>query len=367
MKVAIHVDQLYSPTPGGIGTYIRELVPALAQRGVDITLFHSRFGETPPEEGWMRDFEIVELPVGVKRLYPRWNLTRRPPLPASLARAGVVHAPLPAAIPPVGPGQRLVVTVHDLAFMVEPKAFPAKWRAMYRIGLRAAVRNADAIITPSRSTAEDLVARTRADPAKVHVVPEASSLPSGDVDAEATLVRLKITRPYILSVGTVEPRKNLVRLVRAYRRAAAGGVKHALVLAGAMGWNSQPLMREFALTGPGEILMTGRLGSGDLDAVYRGASVFAYVSVYEGFGLPVLEAMARGIPVVCSNTSSIPEVSGDAALAVDPRSVQEISSALQRLLGDEDLARALARAGVDRAAGFSWSEAARRTIEVYEG
>ena len=366
MKVAVHVDQLFASVPGGIGTYIRELVPALAEEGADVVLFHSRFGR-PLEETWARDFPVAELPKTTKALYPRWNLTASPHLPKALASADVVHAPLPAAIPPVGDHQRLVVTVHDVAFLVEPRSFPFRWRALYRTGLRAAAKRADAMITPSRNTAEDVVSRTGVDPGKIHVVSEAASLPTGAIDPGPTLTRLKLPSRYLLFVGTLEPRKNLIRLIRAYRRAAAADIPHALVLAGAIGWNSEPLMRELALAGPGEILLTGRLPSEDLDAVYRGASALAYVSTYEGFGLPVLEAMARGVPVVCSNTSSIPEVSGDAALLVDPRSLREIESALKRVLTDTGLAEGLVRAGVDRAATFSWSKAAQETLEVYRG
>ncbi len=368
MKVAIHVDQLFFPAPGGIGTYIRNLVPALAAHdpSLELVLFHSRFASPEPPERWMRELWVEELPASIRSLYPRWATLGRPALPSSLRSADLVHATNPAAIPPAGEGQRLVVTVHDLAFERYPSMFPQRWRALYRLGLRGAVRRADAIVTPSRNTAEDVLSRTKVDPRKLHVVPLAASLPSGSVDVADVIGRLKLRPPYVLSVGTIEPRKNLVRLVRAYRRVAATGVPHSLVLAGPLGWHHEALMRELALEGPGDIVMTGSLTPEELDVVYRAADVFAYPSLYEGFGLPVLEAMVRGIPAVASNTSSLPEVTSDAALGVNPRSVREIATAIASLCRDVELAERLAARGRTQAERFGWDETARQTIEVYE-
>jgi glycosyltransferase involved in cell wall biosynthesis len=286
-------------------------------------------------------------------------------LPATLRAADVLHATNHAAVPPAGEGQKLVVTVHDLAFESFPGMFPRGWRLLFKAGLRAAVRRADAIITPSRNTAEDVLSRTDVDPGKLHVVPLASSMPTGTLDADEVLARLKIPTPYVLFVGTLEPRKNLVRLVRAYRRVAANGFPHALVLAGPLGWHHESLMRELALRGPGDILMTGPLSDDERDAVFRAAEVFAYPSLYEGFGLPVVEAMARGVPTVVSTTSSMPEVAGDAAIGVDPRSVREIARAIESLLSDVDLADRMAARGRAQADRFSWDETARLTLEVY--
>jgi glycosyltransferase involved in cell wall biosynthesis len=364
VKVAVHVDQLFSPAPGGIGTYLRNLVPAMARRdpALEIVLFHARFPSAGPAERWLRDHWVEELPASIRSLYPRWALTARPALPASLRAAEIVHATNHAAVPPASQGQRLVVTVHDLAADRFPRLFPRAWRLQYGAGLRATVRRADAIITPSRSTAEDLLSRTTVDPALLHVVPLAPTLPTGEIDADEIMARLRVPRRYVLFVGTLEPRKNLVRLVRAYRRVAAAGLPHALVLAGPLGWHHDSLMRELALEGPGEIVMTGALSGEELDALYRAADVFAYPSLYEGFGLPVAEAMARGVPTVASATSSLPEVAGDAALGVDPRSVSDIAS----LLTDVDLAERCAARGRAQAERFSWDETARGTIAVYE-
>jgi glycosyltransferase involved in cell wall biosynthesis len=221
-------------------------------------------------------------------------------------------------------------------------------------------------VTPSRSTAEDVLSRTDVDPAKLRVVPLAASLPQGTLSSEEVLARLKVRGPYVLFVGTLEPRKNLVRLVRAYRRVAATGVPHALVLAGPLGWQHEPLMRELALQGPGEIVMTGRITDDELDALYRAADAFVYPSLFEGFGLPVLEAMVRGVPTITSTTSSLPEVAGDAALGVDPRSIRDLARTIERVVTDVGLADDLARRGRARAERFTWDETARLTLEVYE-
>ena len=366
--VAIQVDQLWFKAPGGIGTYIRNLVPAMARCDptLELKLFHARFGpDAPPPERWTRDLWMHELDGSIRSLYPRWDLLGRPPLPESLRSADIVHATNHAAIPPAAEGQRLVVTVHDLAFEHFPSLFPRRWRLLYRLGLRAAVKRADAILTPSRNTADDIASRTKVDPARLHVVPLASSLATGTLDVAEVLARRRIRSPYVLFAGTLEPRKNLVRLVRAYRRVAETGLPHALVLAGAMGWHPESLMREIAQPGPGEIVLTGLLAEADLDALYRGASAFAYPSLYEGFGLPVVEAMARGVPTVASTTSSVPEVSGDAALGVDPRSVTQIFDAIRRILTDDELAERLAEAGRAQAERFSWDRTATGTLQVY--
>jgi glycosyltransferase involved in cell wall biosynthesis len=368
MKVAFQIDQLFLSAPGGIGTYIRNLMPAIASRdpSLDMTLFHSRFDSSEPPEPWIRHYRTQELRGTMRSLYLRWDVIGRPPLPAPIAEADIIHVTNHAGVAPADAGQRLVVTVHDLAFDILPGAFPPRWRVVYRLGLRAAVRRADAILTPSRNTAEDLLSRTAVDPHKLHVVPLAASLPAGTLDADDVLARLKIRGPYVLFVGTLEPRKNLVRLVRAYRRVAAEGFPHALVLAGPLGWHHESLMRELALQGPGEIVMTGEISADELDAVYRAADVFAYPSLYEGFGLPVLEALVRGIPTVASNTSAVPEVSGDAALGVDPRSVRSISQAISSLVSDVGLADRMAARARAQAERFSWDETARLTLQVYE-
>ena len=368
-SVAILIDQFFGPAPGGQGTYIRELVPALSRTdpSLDITLFHSRFdpprGETEP---WIEQHRLEQLPWSMRQSYPAWALAARPSLPSAVTSTDVVHVPTPAGVPPPGPRQRSVVTVHDVAFLARPDLFPRRWRLMYRAGLARAVRTADAIIAVSEHTADDLRRRTKVGAEKIHVVPLGASLPGPEPDVTATLSRLNVRRPYVLFVGTLEPRKNLIALVRAYRRLAAKGFDHSLVMAGAVGWKSAPLMHELSLKGPGSIVLTDRIPSEEVDALYRGATALVYPSLYEGFGLPVLEAMARGVPCVVSNSASLPEVAGDAALFVDPESVEEIAAAMERVTADAELRERLRQLGLTRAAEFSWDETARRTLEIYK-
>jgi glycosyltransferase involved in cell wall biosynthesis len=178
MKVALQADQLWFTAPGGIGTYVRELAPALATEdpSLRLHLLRCRFAGGGPAPSWLAPFEVDEVPGPVRTLYPRWALLGRPRLPASFDRFDLVHATNPAGVPPVRRGQSLVVTVHDLAFERFPERFPRAWRLLYRAGMRAAARRADAILVPSNATAEDLRALTSVDPAKVHVTPLAASL-----------------------------------------------------------------------------------------------------------------------------------------------------------------------------------------------
>jgi glycosyltransferase involved in cell wall biosynthesis len=364
-SVAIHVDQLFYQVPGGIGTYVRHLLPALreAKPELDLSLFHARFRDTSPQE--LDGFRPIDLERGIRALYPMWNWAGRPALPVPLDRADVIHAPSPVAIPPTGPRQKLVVTVHDLAFRVYPQAYPPAWRLLHRAGLRRALRKAAAIIAVSRSTASDVARLGGGYEGPIHVVPLGGSIPVGTEDPSAALERLRVPRPYVLFVGTLEPRKNLIRLIRAYRRTALR-VPHALVLAGPLGWRSEPIRRELAVRGHGRVVATGRLSEADLDALYRGADAFVYPSMYEGFGLPVLDAMIRGVPVVTSNTSSLPELVGEAAIQVSPSSTASITTALDGLLTDPGERSRLSAAGREKARGYSWERTARATLNVYE-
>lgn len=365
MRVALQADQLWSAHPGGIGTYVRELAGALAAaEDADLSLFHCRFATGGPDAAWLARFPAVEVPGPIRTLYPQWNLFGRPKLPPSFAAFDVVHAASPAGVPPVRGRGSLVVTVHDLAHHRFPDRYPTRWRLLYGAGVRAAVRRADAILAPSRATAEDLERLAGADPRKVAVTPLAAALPEGTGPVGARLSGLGVPRPYVLFVGTLEPRKDVVGLVRAYRQVAPD-VPHALVLAGPDGWGTEELERELERAGAGRIVRTGRVDDDDLDALYRGADAFAYPSVYEGFGLPVLEAMAREVPVITTDTPALAEIAGDAALLVPPEDVAALADALARILSDVATAGELRARGSARAAGYTWEATARATLDAY--
>jgi glycosyltransferase involved in cell wall biosynthesis len=176
---------------------------------------------------------------------------------------------------------------------------------------------------------------------------------------------LGVPEPFVLSVGTLEPRKNLIRLIRAYRQVAPD-VPHALVLAGGDGWHGTELDTELGRGGAGRIVRTGRVDAADLDALYRRAGAFVYPSLYEGFGLPVLDAMSRGVPVVTSNTSALAELAGDHAILVDPTDIAELAEGLHRVLTDHGAAADLTARALSHAAAYTWEATARATLDAYQ-
>lgn len=290
-------------------------------------------------------------------------------LPGAAARGGfdLIHCTTPyGTFMPCR--YKNVITICD----VTPLLYPGTHGRMnvwhHRYALPAILKRADRIITISECSKRDIVRNFKVADDKVTVTllaadPAYRHLPQGGIsDAVKSL-----PYPYILNVGTLEPRKNLEGLLRAFAKAKLAGIPHTLVVAGAKGWGESmiaPLIRELGIKD--SVLFTGFVEDADLPHLYANAAFFVYPSLYEGFGLPVLEAMACGIPVIASNTSSIPEVAGDAALLVDPRSENEISAAIIRLAGELDLCKELGAAGIKQASLFSWDRTVAETRAVYD-
>jgi glycosyltransferase involved in cell wall biosynthesis len=361
VRVAVHVDQLWFAAPGGIGTYVSHLANELpaASRDDEVIPFSASWAGRPTPAGVPVATRSVGMPI--RALYPMWAWSRRPCLPQRFGDLDVIHATNPAAIAPARPGQALVVTIHDLAFERFPELYPARWLRLYRRGLEIALREADAVLTPSRDTAS-AVAAHGVEHERIHITPLAADVPEGT----GAVSTARYEAPYVLFVGTLEPRKNLPRLVRAFRAAVGeSSLPHELVLAGATGWQQDSLANELAADGGGRVHVPGRVSPPELDALYRGADAVVYPSLYEGFGLPVLEALAHGRPTLSSSTSAIPEVAGDAALLVDPEDEEALAAGLVRILTDEALRAELMTKGPARAASYSWAATAGATLDAY--
>jgi glycosyltransferase involved in cell wall biosynthesis len=267
---------------------------------------------------------------------------------------------------------RTVVTIHDLGYRAFPEAHPPLARRYLDWSTRWSAAVARRVIVPSAATARDLIAACGTPPERIVVIPHGYHprfRPLGRAEVDAGLARLGIAPPYLLFVGTLQPRKNLARVLAAFEQVAAGGWPGKLVLVGQQGWLSDPIFAAMGRPGSpahGRIHLTGYLADADLPIVYNGATGLVFPSLYEGFGLPTLEALACGTPVLTSATSSLPEVVGDAALLVDPLDTDAIAAGLARIVGDGALRADLRRRGLDRARRFTWRRAAERTLAVLE-
>ncbi len=335
----------------------------------DVVMFHAAHGRVPPS--------IAELPMerrqlGLERdaLHRSWREVSRP-VPQSVCGAlDVVHAPGPA-VPPRG-GAQLVVTIHDLAALRFPDRYPREARVTLKRGALLAAREAALIICPSWSTAVDVEALLDVEPSRLRVVPHgvrhAVDGALGEAATSEELARHDVERPYVLWIGTQEQRKNVQAVLDAFARVGRRRPELGLVLHGPNGWLGNEVAEGLERRGIADrtVVSEGRLSHSALTALYTGAEVFVYPSLYEGFGLPVLEAMACGTPVVTSDQSALPECVGDAGLLVDPLDHDALADAIERVLGDPRLAAELGDAGMLRASSFTWSETARKTWAVYE-
>ncbi|MDP8909562.1 MAG: glycosyltransferase family 4 protein [Chloroflexota bacterium] len=288
------------------------------------------------------------------------------PVQAQRQRLDVLHGPL-HVLPWLG-GVPGVITVHDLAYVHFPERVPRSRRLYLTVGTRRSVGQARRVIAISTSTADDLRRWLGLPTRRIDVIPLAPAEDVQPVSGE-TLAAFRrdngVTIPYVLCVGTLEPRKNLPRLLHAFA-AIADDVPHQLILVGPEGWLTGELHATLADLRLGDrVRLTGFVDDRNLGAWYSGADLFVFPSLYEGFGLPPLEAMRCGAPVVTSNVSSLPEVVGDAAVTVDPQDVQGLATAMREVLTDRGRADELRARGVARAAEFSWARTARETLAVY--
>ena len=365
-RVGVVAEQLLRPVPGGIGRYVRALtdhLPAVAaaDRGAVTWIVGRHPARRLAAAGLVP--AVTDRLAWPGRVATRtWVTLRRPRLPAGvLADLDIVHA-TSAAVPPTG-GRPLVATVHDLAFRHYPDAYPAAGRRYHDRAARIVAAEAAQVIAVSQATADDLTELYGVEPGRISVVPLGVEPPGAADQAAAArlLADLGVRGPFLLVVGTLEPRKNLPRLLAAFGEVTDELPDHFLVVAGPVGWG--PTLRP--TWDSVRVKLAGPVDDPVLQALYRSAAGLAYPSLYEGFGLPVVEAMAHGLPVLTSDRSSLPEVAGDAAVLVDPLDRGAIAKGLVRLVTDSALRRRLADAGPRRAARFTWPATAAGTWAAY--
>lgn len=283
-------------------------------------------------------------------------------------RLDMVHSML--NVVPVAAPTRHVVTIHDLSFMRTPAAHPAHRRWYLTAATWLSARRAHAVLADSHATKADIVELLGADPDHVHVVypgSEASFHPRSDHQVQEFRRHNKLDRPFVLFVGTLEPRKNVDVLVRAFGLVAQSGFQGDLVLAGGTGWATEGIDAALADSQVrGRIHRIGYVKQEDLPYWYCAADLVVYPSSYEGFGIPVLEAMASGTPVITSNRSSLPEVAGDAGLTVNPRDIPELAAAMTAVLASPERRAAMRDLGLAQARRFDWTVAAERCLNIYQ-
>jgi glycosyltransferase involved in cell wall biosynthesis len=352
MRVAVTLEQCWHRVPGGVARAALDTVAAVAANSridqIGVSALHRR----APAPEWRPSIAVRSLPLPRAALYAAWTRFRHPLVERATGTVDLVHATVHV---PSASRAPWVTTAHDLHFLHEPSHFTPRGNRLFLRWLDLTRSEATLVLCPSEATRADCEA-AGIDSERLRVVPFGATVAPvapGEVDRVRRAYELE--RPFVLFVGTVEPRKNLPRLLDAFGR--LGDVGADLVLVGPDGWAELP---------PSNARRLGFVSRADRDALYAAATVVAYPSLREGFGLPVLEAMAQGAAVVTSSTTSTAEVAGEAGLLVDPLDVDAIAGAIGRLLADPDLRGRLGAAARARAATFTWAATAARTVAAYE-
>lgn len=369
MHVGLNLIYLVPGATGGMEVVARELLPELvkAAPGVDFTAFVNREAAAANDGPWGTVMPAVTVPVNASNR-PQWVLGDQLLLPALARRHGVHVMHSLASIAPAWGPYRRVVTVHDIIYARFPETHAGLRDLGMRVLVPAAVKSAHRIIVDAHSTKDDLVHMLKADARKIDVVPLGLGAPRRHTPAPQSEVRERLglaQRQVILSLSAKRPHKNLSTLIRALGRIDRER-RPLLVLPGYPTAHEQELRALAAARGlSDDVRFLHWISAADLEGLWGLTRAFIFPSLYEGFGLPVLEAMDRGVPVACSDASSLPEVAGDAALLFDPLDVAQLTEAIERLLGDGALREQLIARGAQRVKQFTWERTARGAIDSY--
>ncbi|MGP0050367.1 MAG: glycosyltransferase family 4 protein [Solirubrobacteraceae bacterium] len=370
MHAGLNLLFLVPGDTGGTEIYARELIPQLVAAAPEMrfTAFVSREGAAARDAPWGGLIPAVTVPVNARNRL-QWVRGEQQLLPPLAARAGVDLLHSLANTAPGWGRFRRVVTIHDLIYRTIPATHPGARSLGMRVLVPLAGRRSDRIIAVSHSTATDLQRWLGTPREKIDVVPQGLGTTRRAQAAPEHELRHRLgagDRPIVLTVSAKLPHKNLLRLIGALARIPPA-TRPLLVLPGYPTPHEQKLRARAAQLGvSGDVRLLGWVSAEELEGLYAAAACFVFPSLAEGFGLPVLEAMARGVPVACSGRGALAEVAGDAALLFDPESEPAIAGAIGRLLGDHALARRLGAAGHERAAQFSWRASATGTLASYE-
>lgn len=366
MKLGFNCRFLHARHVTGVERYAQNLLASMVEVGADeeFVLFGCGEGNHPVPEGE----NVRKMGSCAWRARATRHLWEQTVLPGLATEAGVDLLINPINTAPLR-FPRNILVVHDLSFLEHPEWFSRRFRLYYRIVVPRMARRALAVVTVSEFSKDRIVRLLGVAPEKVHVVYQAASPAFHQIeDDEVRRVseKLGLSRPYLLFVGSVSPRKNLTTAIDAFNAVTKRLPGPLEMLIVGVSSKSFPQVR-IPAGREKDLRPMGYVDDEDLPGLYAGAKALVYPSLYEGFGLPPLEAMACGTPVITSNCSSLPEVVGDAALLVDPRSVRELEDALYRMLTDADLSENLRKRGLERAKRFSWEDSARRMIEICRG
>jgi glycosyltransferase involved in cell wall biosynthesis len=369
MRVGIITDYV-DEKAGGFRTYIKELVNCL--KYIDHSTEYILIHHTKVDDDIYKENEDIVVPFKYRIL--RRELRKVFTLPIMLEKYGfdLIHETGHFGPFFIGAKFKKVLTVHDIAVLKYPETRKMEHIIKWRFAFPLILKNTDKIIAVSKNTKMDLIRYFNIPQEKIKVVYNGVSKRMKVIDEADILNRIRdkynLPQKFILCVSTLEPRKNIPMLIKAYYRLKKSRyLTHKLILVGSKGWKYSNIFEAIKQLNLGrDVIFTGYVPDEDLPAIYNMADLFVYPSLYEGFGLPPLEAMACGTPVITSNTSSLPEVIGDAGIMIDPYYCDALTKAIYEVLTNEGLREDMTKKGFERARSFTWINTAKETLKVYE-